>query len=161
VTGVQRELLFSLIVLGLPAPQGSKTPTGAMRRTKTGGLTPVLRESSKKVKPWREAVQAAALLEVGKRQSWSLLDEPLIAEMVFTMPKPVSAPKTRRTWPMRQPDLSKLCRSTEDALTKIVWADDARVIEYARLAKVYPREDVDALPGTGAVIRIYRLLPQT
>lgn len=89
-----------------------------------------------------------------------LLDQPLAAVMVFTMPKPVSAPRTRRTWPMRMPDLSKLCRSTEDALTKLVWADDARVVEYRRLAKVYPCEDVDALDVTGAVIRIYPVLPQ-
>jgi crossover junction endodeoxyribonuclease RusA len=78
--------------------------------------------------------------------------------MVFTLPKPSSAPKRTRTWPMRYPDLSKLLRSTEDALTTAgVWADDARVIEYRHLAKVYPGEHPDALDAPGAVIRVWRL----
>lgn len=69
--------------------------------------------------------------------------------------KPQSAPKRRRTYPMRTPDLSKLARSTEDALSDAgIWADDARVVEYSRLAKVYPGEDPDALSSPGAVIEI-------
>src|SRR5690242_15255728 len=79
----------------------------------------------------------------------------VIVEMIFTLPKPKSAPKKRRTWPDRAPDLSKLARATEDALNDVgAWEDDARVIEYRRLAKVYPGEDRDALPVPGAVIRI-------
>ena len=53
------------------------------------------------------------------------------------------------------PDLSKLLRSTEDALTDAgLWADDARVVEYERLAKVYPGEDPEALPVPGVRIEI-------
>jgi Holliday junction resolvase RusA-like endonuclease len=75
--------------------------------------------------------------------------------MVFTLPKPKSAPKRRRSWPNRTPDVSKLARSTEDALTTAgIWADDARVVEYTRLAKVFPREDPDALESSGVVIEI-------
>jgi Holliday junction resolvase RusA-like endonuclease len=77
--------------------------------------------------------------------------------MVFTMPKPLSAPKTRRTWPMRTPDLSKLLRSTEDALTTAgIWRDDARVVEYGRAAKVFPGEDPEALeaPGVRIVLEV-------
>jgi hypothetical protein len=48
--------------------------------------------------------------------------------------------------------------STEDALTDAgVWEDDSRVVEYKRLAKVFPGEDVDALDVPGAVIRISRI----
>jgi hypothetical protein len=51
------------------------------------------------------------------------------------------------------PDLSKLARSTEDAITEAgLWADDARVSEYARLAKVWPGCDPDALPVPGVVV---------
>ena len=75
--------------------------------------------------------------------------------MVFTLPKPSSAPKRRRTWPMRKPDLSKLARSTEDALVDAgLLADDARIVEYQRLAKVYPGEDVEALDAPGVLIVI-------
>ncbi|WP_213451556.1 RusA family crossover junction endodeoxyribonuclease [Rhizomonospora bruguierae] len=141
-------------VYGQPAPQGSKSFRGIW-----GGKA-ILTESSKAVKPWRDAVRADAIFALAQRtgDSWTPLDCPLAVEMVFTMPKPASAPKRRRTWPSRMPDLSKLARSTEDALTDAgIWRDDARVVEYRRLAKVYPGEDVDALSSPGVVIRIHAI----
>jgi crossover junction endodeoxyribonuclease RusA len=74
--------------------------------------------------------------------------------MIFTLPKPKSAPKRRRTWPDKKPDLSKLVRSTEDSLTEVAaWEDDARVVRCLAL-KVFPGEHPDALGVPGAVIRI-------
>jgi crossover junction endodeoxyribonuclease RusA len=151
-----RTIVIGITVAGSPAPQGSKSFKGIR-----GGKA-ILAESSKHVKPWRDAVRADALLARNAWTSangrWAPLDEPLVVDMVFTVPKPVAAPKRRRTWPMRMPDLSKLCRSTEDALTDAgIWRDDARVVEYGRLAKVFPGEDRDALDAPGAVIRIYRI----
>lgn len=138
-----------IIVYGIPGPQGSKKFVGMH------GGHGMLVESSKKVKPWREAVHAAAL---AVRAGAIPLDYPLRVRMIFTMPKPTSAPKRRRTWPMRTPDLSKLARSTEDALTTSgIWRDDARVVEYARLAKVFPNEDPEALEAPGVRITIARL----
>jgi Holliday junction resolvase RusA-like endonuclease len=153
---VPQRYLTEFIVHGVPGPQGSKTPTGQMRRTKTGGLTPVMRESSAKVKPWRQAVAAAAEVCVlgHPNRAWFPLDGPLVVRMVFTMPKPKSAPRTRRTWPMRYPDLSKLARSTEDALTGIIWADDGRIVSYDRLSKVFPGEDSESMPETGVRIAV-------
>src|SRR3546814_13564041 len=77
-------------------------------------------ESSKKVKPWRQDVKAAAeawivLWQRAHARPWSPLDGPLLVRMVFTLPKPMSAPKRRRTWPDKKPDLSKLIRPTEAA----------------------------------------------
>lgn len=136
-----------IIVYGSPGPQGSKTYMG---QSKAG--RPVMRESSRKVKPWREDVKGAAEFV---RAGAAPLDCPLSVRMVFTMPKPASAPKRKRTWPMRTPDLSKLCRSTEDALTQAgVWRDDARVVNYERLAKVFPGEDPEALEAPGVRIEI-------
>ena len=104
------------------------------------------------MKPWREAVKGAALQA---RDGLSPLDCPLVVRMVFTLPKPQSAPKRKTTYPMRTPDLSKLLRSTEDALTDAgIWRDDARVIEYSRAAKVYPGEDPEALESPGVRITI-------
>lgn len=140
---------FELAVCGIPAPQGSKRHVG----------NGVMVESSKKLRPWREDVRAAAIGVTP--HGWTPLDGPLIAEMVFTLRKPASAPKRRRTWPDRYPDVSKLARSTEDALTSAgVWTDDARVVEYQRLAKVFPGEDVDALAAPGVVIRVWRIGPE-
>ena len=104
---------YRIVVYGSPAPQGSKKFVGTFTG-RDGRTHAKLIESSKAVRPWREDVKTAALLA---RNGAPPLDGPLIVRMVFTMPKPSSAPKTRRTYPMRMPDLSKLARSTEDALT--------------------------------------------
>lgn len=142
-------LAYRIAVYGMPAPQGSKRHVGGGRMI----------ESSKKVAPWREAVKAVAVA-ARERVGQPPIDAPIVCRMIFTMPKPDSAPKRRRTWPMRTPDLSKLQRSTEDALTDAgIWKDDARVIEYGRAAKVYPGEDPEALDTPGAIIEIY-LLPE-
>jgi Holliday junction resolvase RusA-like endonuclease len=140
---------YTLTVLGSPAPQGSKT---AGVNPKTGLV--FMRESSKHVKPWRAAVAKAARLAPPE----VTFDGPLVARMVFTMRKPDGAPKRRRTYPAVMPDLSKLLRSTEDALTDAgVWADDARVVEYQRLAKVYPGEDPESLPAPGVYIAVWQV----
>jgi crossover junction endodeoxyribonuclease RusA len=137
----------TIIVYGSPAPQGSKKFLG---RTKTG--RGIMGEVSKKVKPWRMDVKAAAELV---RNGSPAMDGPLRARMVFTLPKPASAPKTRRSWPCTRPDVSKLCRSTEDALTDAgLIKDDARIIGYSRLEKVYPGEDPEALTVPGVRITI-------
>jgi len=138
---------MKIIVYGMPAPQGSKKFVGLAKSGRG-----ILAESSKKVRPWRQDVKAAAL---AVRDGAAPLDAPVRVRMVFTMPKPASAPKRKRTFPCRMPDLSKLARSTEDALTEAgVWKDDARVVEYARLAKVYPGEDPEALDAPGVRIEV-------
>ena len=139
-------MTVSVTVVGTPAPQGSKRHIGRG----------VMIESSKAVKPWREAVKTAALDVMDGRPA---LDGPLVVRMVFTLRKPASAPKKRRTWPDRTPDLSKLIRATEDALTEAgVWADDARVVEYERAAKVFPGEDAEALHLPGVRIEVRPML---
>jgi hypothetical protein len=146
-----------IVVFGTPGPQGSK---------RLGDRGQVI-ESSKKVAPWRAAVHDEALNVVRCRcGSWGcgeLVDGypmtgPLVARMVFTLRKPTSAPKRRRTWPSKYPDVSKLARATEDALTGVAWKDDAQVVEYDRLAKVFPGEDPEALDAPGALIVVRRVV---
>ena len=140
---------YRLVVVGTPAPQGSKSFKGMSNAGRA-----ILAESSKKVRPWRQDVKAVAL-EV--RGSVAPLDEAVRVRMTFTLPKPGSAPKRRVTYPMRTPDLSKLVRSTEDALTEAgIWKDDARVVECFAF-KRYPNEGPDALDVPGCVIEIERI----
>lgn len=148
-------MAITIVVHGTPGPQGSKSFKGLAASGKA-----LMVESSKKVKPWRANVKAAAEGVLATyRPGWRPLDGPLVASIVFTLKKPVSAPKRRRTWPDRTPDLSKILRSTEDALTDAgVWADDARVVRYVNLAKVFPGEDPLALDAPGAHIRVWRLV---
>jgi Holliday junction resolvase RusA-like endonuclease len=128
---------WSFVAYGTPAPQGSKRHVGRG----------VMIESSKAVKPWREDVKQAAL--TARDDGAACLDGPLLVRMVFTLRRPKSAPK-RLTIPATTPDLSKLARSTEDAITTAnLWADDARVADYDRLAKVWTGLDDDALPMPG------------
>lgn len=159
-------MVYRFAVYGMPGPMGSKKFVGT---TKSGrGL---MVESSKKVKPWREAVKQQALQERGAaprdnvpdRTASGLppLDGPLAMSMVFTLPKPASAPKRKRTWPDKKPDVSKLARSTEDALTDAgLIRDDARIVGYLRLWKTYPNEDEEALDTPGAIIAVYRIVEQ-
>ncbi len=171
--------MIEIVAYGIPGPQGSKRYVGKSKKGKA-----IMIESSEKVKPWRKAVESAALeasrvlvldgkscgesnpravvpCKDPRSAHWIKpppLDVPLVVRMVFTMPKPKSAPEGKRTFPMRMPDLSKLARSTEDALTDAgIWRDDARVVEYQRLAKVYPSEDPEALDAPGVRIRIEAL----
>ena len=146
---------MKIIVLGLTAPQGSKS-FKVMRTSKsTGRSHAVMVESSAKVKPWREAVRYSALEAMKAAGIAAPIDGAIVARMVFTLPKPVSSPKRRRVYPCKTPDLSKILRATEDALTDIgAWRDDARVVEYTRLAKVYPGEDPESLPSPGVRITI-------
>lgn len=131
--------MIEIRVIGLPAPQGSKRFMGVR------GGKGVLVESSKAVKPWREAVKWAAL-----EARETMLGGPLSVNMTFTLPKPKTA---RRRYPDRKPDLSKLVRSTEDALTDAgIWEDDARVV-ICQAIKVYAGDSC-SLPVPGAVIRI-------
>lgn len=145
-----RTAALIVTVLGIPGPQGSK------KQVAPG----VMIESSKKVKPWRARVEAAARLatEAQYHGKWATLDGPLVAEFVFSL---VRGKTVKRLHHTTYPDLSKLIRSTEDALTKAgIWADDARVVEYHRPRKVYAGDpDPDALPEPGAVIRIWQVNP--
>jgi Holliday junction resolvase RusA-like endonuclease len=139
-----------IVVYGTPAPQGSKKIGSAGRHG--AGARAILVESSKKVAPWREAVKWAVIRVRGGNPP---LDGPLVLRIVFTLAKPQSAPKKRTTYPDRKPDLDKLLRSTMDALVQGgAIADDARAVEFERVAKVFPSEDVDALEVPGAVIEI-------
>lgn len=140
-----------LIVYGHPAPQGSKKFMG---RTSTG--KGIIVDSSDSTKPWRADVKAAAerYMEIN-----GSLFEPyscaLSVRMVFTFLRPKTVTRAKRSHPHVYPDLSKLARSTEDALSAAgLWKDDALVVEYTRLAKVYAGEDLEALdrPGCQMII---------
>lgn len=135
------------VAYGTPAPQGSKRHLG----------NGVMVEMSKKVKPWREDVKQAAL---NLREAGApCLDGPLAVRMVFTLPRPKTATK-RRTCPDRTPDLSKLCRAAEDSITTAgLWADDARVVDYIRLAKVWAGYDDEALPMPGVLVMAEVMYP--
>jgi Holliday junction resolvase RusA-like endonuclease len=158
--------LLRIVAHGIPAPQGSKR--GFVNKH-TGRV--VMREQSTRLEPWRDTVRHEALAVVGGYGAVDRippLDEPVVVDAVFTFARPRSHYRTGRNAhllrdgaparPDGPPDLSKLARAIEDSLSDAgVWRDDARVVEYGRLAKVYAGEDGDALDRPGVLIRVWRL----
>ncbi|MGA5340477.1 RusA family crossover junction endodeoxyribonuclease [Streptomyces griseoincarnatus] len=158
---------FEVTVYGVPAPQGSKS---AKRNKHTGRIQMV--ESSKRVKPWRADVVAACLRVLPR--GWLPLTGALEAEMVFTLTRPKThfgtgrnADRVRPSAPLLPsgvPDLSKLARSTEDALTTAgVYRDDALITEYRRLRKRYHTDHgsvADVMAVSGCVIRLWPIEPE-
>lgn len=156
---------ISITVFGRPAPQGSKRAFAV--RGKGGvptGRVAVIESSHDRVKSWRQAVVDAAVASVG---SGLLLAGPLQLSCIFAMPRPKGHYRTGRhsdllrdsapVYPDKVPDLSKLLRSTEDALTDAgIWCDDSQVVSYSRLEKVYAGFYA-TLPVPGAQICILRL----
>lgn len=151
-----------ITVVGIPAPQGSKR---GFYNQGTGRVQMV--ESSKKVKPWRQDVKAAAI-QAMEAVGWATTAEPVELVITFLMPRPGYHYGTGRnagvlkqtapTWVSKKPDVSKLVRSTEDALTEAqVYRDDAQV---ARLVvdQVYadgrPGAEIRVIPLTAVLARV-------
>lgn len=103
----------TLFVPGSPAPQGSKRHVGRG----------VLIESSAAVGPWRQRVALAAH-HAGLRP----VAGPVRIDLEFVLPRPKSTPKRSTPPAIKRPDLDKLARSILDALTGIVYHDDAQVV---------------------------------
>ncbi|WPR52783.1 RusA family crossover junction endodeoxyribonuclease [Streptomyces sp. S399] len=153
-------LALTVTVYGLPAPQGSKRHVGGGRMV----------ESSRHVAPWREAVVWALREEIARHPGWRPLTGPLDASMIFSFARPKGHFGTGRnagalkasapSRPAVMPDLSKLARSTEDAITTAGgYADDALLVGYRRLEKRYVTDHgrvADVLDAPGCVIRLYR-----
>ena len=139
--------MITLRVNGEPAPQGSKSVG------RHGGVY----EKSKKVKPWREAIRAAALA-----QGAPGADGPVTVEIVFLLPRPAGHYRTGSNshllrdssppWPATRPDLDKLVRSTLDGLMLAgMYRDDGQVVNLAA-SKRYANPYAGQKPG--AVIEI-------
>jgi crossover junction endodeoxyribonuclease RusA len=116
-------------------------------------------ESSKAVKPWRQDVKFAALASLSP--DWSKTG-PFALSVVFRFRRPASHFGKRGLKPSaplhnvsgRHGDLSKLIRSTEDAMTGIVYDDDRQIVT-ANASKRYCIGD----EPQGAVITVTALAP--
>ena len=108
-----------------PAPQGSKRHVGGGR----------LIEASKRVKPWRQAVAASAQQQM-REQKCDLITSACSVSVVFRFKRPKSHFTTNGQLKANAPehcivkrnDIDKCCRSTLDALSETVFADDSLVM---------------------------------
>jgi len=102
--------------------QGIPEPKGSMRALIIAGKPQVI-PNNKRSKKWEYAVKLAASHHAPKKP----LDEPIRVEFYFKMPSPK---KPKFSLPATKPDWDKLCRSTGDALTKVIYFDDARITDF-------------------------------
>jgi Holliday junction resolvase RusA-like endonuclease len=153
----------TITVHGRPAPQGSKRAFMG-KRTDGTPVARVIESSHDRVKSWRQAV-----IDAAGNDPWRgpPLTGPLEVSMRFWLPRPKGHYRTGRNahllrdaapaYPHGTPDLSKLCRATEDALSDIAaWDDDAQVVRYHDLEKAYTDARLGH-PAPGAVITIRQL----
>lgn len=151
---------ISFRVYGTPKPGGSKR--GFLNRH-TGRVQIV--ETCDNA-DWKTSVRLAA---VEAMKGKGLLQGPLSLTILFYVPRPKShfgkkgLKKHAPGYSMKLPDATKLLRSTEDAMTGIVWHDDAQVAtqyvekRYAVWHGMSPDEMAEM--GSGARIRVYEIEP--
>lgn len=128
-------------VEGIPAPQGSKI------RTRYG-----MRESSKRVGPWRAAVEAA----VDQLALFESLAPPYRVETWFYFRRPRTSKQEHPTAPAIG-DGDKLTRATWDALTRSGLIDDDRFVTEWGGSK----EWAGPTDTPGAIIRVTSLKENT
>lgn len=106
-----------------------------------GWTRAVITSANPKAKVFAELVRWAAQ-EVAPPH---LLTGPVSVSMVFGIQRPKSVSK-KRVYPTTKPDADKLARLVLDALTHVVWADDAQVVQL-EATKVYGE------PGVTVTVR--------
>src|SRR5688572_29257665 len=132
---------IQFVVYGTPASRGSKRalPIGG----KAGGRT-ILVDSDKRSKDWMQEVKSAScktwedVLPDGLRPA--LLTGSIVLTCRFYFSRKKCHYRTGKnahilrdsapTFHIQKPDLSKITRAVEDALTGVVWRDDSQITGY-------------------------------
>lgn len=112
---------LTFTVYGVPQPKGS-----ARAFVPKGWSRAIVTSDNPKNKGWQQLVAEAACQALNGQTFYT--DGPVRLTVVFYLPRPKSLPK-RVAAHLKKPDLDKLVRSVKDALTKVVWQDDAQVTE--------------------------------
>lgn len=133
---VKTEICF--FVPGIPRPAGSKR---AFLHSKTGKQ--IVIDTCKHTKDWRTDI----IIFARKKYKGPPLDRPLSLDMIFYMPRPKGHYRTGKNknllkksapyFHTSKPDITKLIRAVEDALTAGgIWRDDSLVVKQSAM-KVY------------------------
>ena len=139
-------MIIEFTVYGLPQPAGSKRAFALRRRdgslvTRPGG-SPVINvtDANAKAKSWKNEVATAAQRAIDGllHEPFELIRGPVELSLDFSFVRPSShygtgrnAGKLKASAPkyhLQKPDVLKLTRAVEDALTKIVWYDDCQIV---------------------------------
>jgi len=138
-------LLLSLMVRGVPVPKGSTRSFVIRGRA-------VTTNANAKTRPWEQSIAFEARHAIAPREP---SPEPVRVWLVFHMPRPkghwnakgTRLVKSAPAHPAKKPDLDKLVRCVLDALTHVVWVDDAQVVA------VEAEKRFGGSPGVEIVVR--------
>lgn len=165
--------MLNFIVRGDPASQGSKKNVPVFKGTGRNRVqvgVNMIDNNPEHLTRWRDAVRAAAIQAMAGSSTFPL-HGPLLVGLIFTLPRPKSHYRSGKyshlvrsgapAFPGSKPDLSKLLRSTEDALTDAgVMRDDAQIVSARPLIKVYVGDPM-ATQFPGARISVRRMPPRS
>ena len=144
--------MIDFTVWGTPAPKGSKSAFALKRGGVPTGRVVVTEQGSAKKTEWKARVRAVVQeIAAGGAEP---LGGPLAITLRFYLPRPKSAPKRRRTWPDRMPDIDKLIRLILDAMNGALIEDDARIVQLSAM-KDYAEATNDPRPR--AEVLVWRL----
>lgn len=134
-------------VAGRPQTKGSGRGIPFIRRhgPKAGRLGVRVTNDNPKTASWENQVRHEAQQVRPRPGPWS--ECPVRLRVVFGLVKPKSWAKTQPDWPYRRPDLDKLLRVIQDAMTGVIYVDDAQVCMIAT-EKVFT-----ASPGVQVEVR--------
>jgi len=145
---------------GDPRPGGSKTAClipkrggGFIHSAKGRPIINMKDAGGEKTESWKSLVS----YEGRRAYTGPLLDGPLFLIMKFVKPRlkghfgKNGLLATAPPWPTVKPDLTKYVRAAEDALTNIIWKDDAMIVGQLPF-KIYGEQ-----PGLHIEVRIMRV----
>jgi Holliday junction resolvase RusA-like endonuclease len=112
--------IVEFTVLGIPQPQGSMKAFMPKK-----GKFPIVTSDNTKMKPWRQEISWAALRARGN-DTPAGRNVAIRLEASFFFARPKSSKANDKT---TKPDLSKLVRCLEDAMTGIIYEDDSQIVE--------------------------------
>lgn len=127
--------MISFFVEGTPAPGGSKNAFALKKGGVYTGRVAISDAGGQKNKDWRKVVATVGRMQYGGKP---LLTSALRVSMLFVMKRPGTHfgskgghPYLREDAPVhhvQKPDATKLLRAAEDALTGVIWVDDATIV---------------------------------
>jgi len=137
--------VLSFEVVGHPEPAGSKRAVPNSRDWQTRpGVTWKVLDDNPKSDGWKKTVAQAATLAM-REHGLAPFDGPVWLSLTFRVHRPkghyraggeLSAEGKRHQFPTRKPDLLKQARGVEDAMTGIVYCDDAQIV-HEHLYKIF------------------------
>lgn len=155
--------IVDIWIEGHPAPGGSKSAFAIRNRDGTIKMRPgsnipmiVITDDAKGNKNWKRTVAIECRAQL---PGFKPIEGPVKAVFNFWLKRPkaeFSSSGHLKSWAKAhhtsKPDALKLARSTEDALTKIVWVDDAQVVAGTQTKQYCGAQDKE-----GCRVRVWKL----